>query len=134
MKDASNCKIELFNHFSSITKNCDMSFNETYFSIKTDKTNYYENDTIKVYVLPENITIKLTYANETKIAKNYTEFKAVLYENKINAELNGVEVNWFVNVKKKENTIILYNLGVLFFLGYFFYKAAKVYYLKFLTI
>ena len=57
-----------------------------------------------------------------------------LYENKINAELNGVEVNWFVNVKKKENTIILYNLGVLFFLGYFFYKAAKVYYLKFLTI
>lgn len=132
VKDASNCKIELFDHFNSITKNCDMSFNQTNFSIKTDKTNYYENDTIKVYIFPENITANLTYANESKLAKNYTEFKAVLYKNKINAKLNEQEVSWLVNVNKRENTVILYNLSILFLLGYIFYKAAKSYYLNFI--
>jgi len=132
VRDDSNCKIELFDHFNSIAKSCDMSFNETDFSIKTDKTDYFENDTIKVYISPDNVTINLSYANENKLAKNYTEFKAVLYENKINAKLNDKEVNWFVNVKKKENTILLYNLCILSFLGYFFYKAAKAYYLNFL--
>ena len=130
INDASNCKIELFDHFSSIIKSCDMILNETNFSIKTDKTNYYENDTIKVYITPDNILVNITYANQTRLAKNYTEFNATLYENRISAQLNDKEVNWLVNVKKKENTVILYNLGVLSFLGYFFYKATKVYFLK----
>ncbi len=132
VKDASNCQIKLSDHFNSINKNCDLSFNQTDFSIKTDKTNYYENDTIKVYISPENITVNLTYANQSKLTKNYTEFKAVLYENKINAKLNEQEVNWFVNVNKQENTIILYNLSILSLLGYIFYRAAKAYYLNFI--
>jgi len=130
VKDTSNCKIELFDHFNSITKNCDLSYNETNFSIKTDKTNYYKTDTIKVYITPSDVLVNVTYGNQSKLAKNYTEFKAVLYENKINAKLNGEEVNWFVNVNKKENAALLRNLVILFLLIYIFYKAAKVYYLK----
>lgn len=132
VKDSSNCQIKLSDHFNSVSKNCDLSFNQIDFSIKTDKTNYHENDTIKVYIFPENITVNLTYANESKLAKNYTEFNAVLYENKINAKLNEQEVNWLVNVNKQENIIILYNLSILSLLGYIFYKAAKAYYLNFI--
>ncbi|MFA5020409.1 MAG: hypothetical protein WC533_04920 [Candidatus Pacearchaeota archaeon] len=126
VRDNSNCKIKLYDHFNSLIRNCDLSFNKTEFSIKTDKTNYYENDTIKVYITPNNIVVNLTYGNQTKIAKNYTEFKAILYENKISARLNADNSYWLVNVKKKENTIILYNLGILSFLGYFFYKGIKI--------
>lgn len=132
VKDASNCKIELFDHFNSLTKACDLSYNKTNFSIKTDKTNYYENDTIKVYITPSNIKVNLSYGNQSKIAENYAEFKAVLYENKIQAKLNDEEADWLVNVNNKENSVILYNLGILSFLGYFLYKAAKVYFLQFL--
>lgn len=130
VKDSSNCKIQLFDHFNSLTQNCDLSFNEINLSIRTDKTDYYENDTIKVLITPNNVFVNLSYANQTVLAKNYTEFKAVLYENKINAKLNEKEVNWLVNVKKKENSVILYNLGVLSFIGYFFYKAGKAYLLN----
>jgi hypothetical protein len=130
VKDSSECKIQLSDHFNSVTKNCDMAFNETEFSIKTDKTNYYENNTIKVYVFPENITVNITYANESRLVKNYTEFKSVLYENKIHSKLNNKEIDWLINVNKREDAIMVYNLSVLSFFGYVFYKAAKVYYLK----
>jgi len=132
VKDASGCKIELFDHFDSITKSCDMSFNPVNFSIKTDKTNYYENDTIKVYIEPSNLKVNLSYGNQNKIAENYAEFQAVLFENKIEARLNDQKADWLVNIKKKENAVLLYNLGILSFLGYFFYKTAKAYYEKFL--
>jgi len=127
IQDFSNCKIQLFDHFNSITQNCDMSFNKTDFSIKTDRISYFENDTIKVYIFPEDLIVSLSYANQSKTAKNYTEFKAVLYENKISAKLNGFEEKWLINVKKKENTDILHGFIVLSFLVYFFYRIVKVY-------
>jgi len=131
IKDTSNCKITLFDHFDFITKLCDLSFNEINFSIRTDKINYYENDTIKVYITPENALVNITYANQSRLAKNYTEFRAVLYENKINAKLNNKEINILINATKKEDITFLYNISVLSFLGYFFFKAAKVYFLTF---
>lgn len=131
VKDTSNCKIELSDFFSSVDKSCDLTFNQTNFSISTDKTNYYENDTIKVYVSPSNINVKLTYNNQPKLVRNYTEFKAVLYENKISSELNDNKVELLVNVNKREDFEMIYNLGVLSFFGFFFYRAAKVYYLNF---
>ncbi len=132
VRDASKCKIELFDHFNSRIVDCDMSFNETIFSIKTDKTNYYENDTVKVYIYPSNVLVNVSYGNNSRIARNYTEFTATLYQNKVYAQLNDNKVDWLINVNKTENTIILYNLGALSFVGYFFYKSVKVYLLSFL--
>jgi hypothetical protein len=83
--DSSNCKIQLNDFFNSKLFPCDLSFNEINFSIETDKTNYFDNDTIKVYIYPDNLLVNITYANKTIIAKNYTEFKSILYENKIYA-------------------------------------------------
>jgi hypothetical protein len=126
--DDSNCQIQLFDHFNLIIKNCDMSFNKTDFSIKTDKISYYENDTIKVYLTPSNLVFNITYANQSKSAKNYTEFKAVLFENQIRVKLNNQIKDYLINVKNKENTIIFYDLLLLAFFGYLFYKIARFYY------
>jgi hypothetical protein len=131
IKDTSNCKIQLYDFFSSTSKDCDLSFNESNFSIRTDKINYYENDTIKVYLNPSNLRLNISYANQSLIANNYTELKAVLYENKITAKIDDKETSWFINVNKKSTTELFYKFGTLSFLIYFFYKASKGYLLKF---
>jgi hypothetical protein len=128
--DASNCKIQLNDFFNSEIFPCDLSFNEINFSIRTDKTNYFDNDTIKIYIVSKNLSVNLTYANKTITAKNYTEFTSVLYENKIYAKVNDQEESVLINVNKKEDFKTLWELCVLFFIGYIFYKTAKVYAFK----
>ena len=130
VKDASSCKIELFDHFNSISKNCNMNFNEINFSVKTDKTNYYENESIKIYISPSNLSLNLFYANQSKIAENYTEFNATLYENRIVAKYGDKETNLIINVNKKEDWIILYNLFLLFLLVYLIFKLIKFYFYR----
>jgi hypothetical protein len=130
--DASNCKIQLNDFFSSKIFPCDLSFNEINFSIKTDKINYFDNDTIKVHISPDNLQVNLTYANKTIIARNYTELKAILYENKISAKIGDNEQNALVNVNKREDFNTLYLLCALFFVGYICYKIIKGYAFKFL--
>ena len=125
--DTSNCKIQLNDFFSSKAFPCDLSFNEINYSITTDKTNYFDNDPIKVYIYPNNLSVNLTYANETIIAKNYTEFKAVLYENKISAKIGDKEQDALINVNKREDFDTLYQLCSLFFVGYICYKGTKNY-------
>ena len=63
--DNSNCKIQLNDFFSSKIFPCDLSFNEVNFSIRTDKTNYFDNSTIRVYISPDYILVNLTYTNKT---------------------------------------------------------------------
>jgi hypothetical protein len=130
VKDSSNCQIKISNHFSSQIRSCNLSFNEINLILKTDKTAYFENDTIKVYISPDNILVNLTYGNQSKLAKGYAEFKAVVFENKISAQLNKSEASWLVAVNRKEHLIVLWNLSVLGFVGWFFYKTARNYYLK----
>jgi hypothetical protein len=125
--DSSNCKIQLNDFFSSKLFPCDLSFNEINFSIKTDKTNYFTNDTIDVYIYPNNLLVNLTYANKTIIAKNYSEFRAVLYENKVSARIGDQEQVVLVNVNRKEDFDILFQLCGLLFAGYICYKIAKSY-------
>ena len=108
------------------------NFNEIDFSIKTDKINYFDNDTIKVYISPANLQVNIIYANKTIITKNYTELKAVLYENKISAKIGDKEQYALVNVNKREDFNTLYQLCALFFVGYICYKVTKGYVFKIL--
>lgn len=130
IKDTSNCKIQVYDFFNSITKDCDLNFNQTNFSIRTDKVNYFDNETIKVYIAPSNLKVNLTYANKTISVINYTELKTELYQNKIRASINNQEENAFINVTKKSDVDFLCNFGVLSFIFYFFYKAGKAYLVK----
>lgn len=130
VKDSSNCQIELYDHFNSKIGNCDMSFNEIKFEIKTDKTNYYENDTIKVFITPSDVLLNLTYGNKSKLVKNYAEFKAVLYQNKIYSKLNDEEIITLVNVNSLENRKTFLELLTLFIVCYLLYKSIKSYLLR----
>ena len=130
--DASNCKIQLDDFFNSKILPCDLSFNEINFSIRTDKTNYFNNDTIKVYITPDNLPVNLTYGNQSITARNYTEFRAVLYENKIYARVNDQEEAVLINVNNKEDFDTLLELCALLLIGYICYRVIKVYAFKIL--
>lgn len=125
--DASNCRVQLNDFFSTKIIPCDLSFNEINFSIKTDKINYFDNDTIKIYITPDNLQVNLSYANKTITAKGYAELKAVLYANKISAKIGDKGQIALVNVNKREDFNTLYQLCALFFVGYICYKATKEY-------
>jgi hypothetical protein len=131
VKDTSNCQIKLFNHFSSITKPCDLSYDNINLSIKTDKLNYYENETIKVNITPSNLTLNVTYANVTKQVQGYAEFNSTLYENKIIAIYGDEKAEKYINVIKRENITFLYNFGIFFLFGLFAFKFLKSYYQNF---
>jgi len=128
--DTSNCKIRLDNFFSSKILSCDLSFNEINFSIKTDKINYFDNDTIKVSVYPSSLIVNLTYANKTITIMNSAEFKAVLYENRISAKIGDKEQIVFINVNRKDDFDTLIQLLTLALLIYLLYKIAKNYFSK----
>ena len=130
--DASNCKIQLNDFFNSKIFPCDLSFNEINFSIRTDKTNYFNNDTIKVYITPDDLLVNLTYGNQSITARNYTEFQAVLYENKIYATVNDQEEAVLINVNNKEDFDTLLELCALLLIGYICYRIIKVYAFKIL--
>jgi len=129
LKDDSNCKLKVYTHFFSQTLNCNSNYQETEFEIKTDKLNYYENETIKVEISP-NVVVKVTYANQTKIVQGNAEFKAILYQNKITAELNGKTESRIINVKSKTNQLFVQNFVVLGFFSYFVYSFLKKYHQK----
>ena len=130
--DASNCQAILYDFFSSRVFPCDLSFNQINFSIRTDKTNYFDNSTIKVYISPDNLLVNLTYVNKTITARNYTEFNSILYENKISAKIGDQEQIALINVNRREDFDTLYQLCTLFLVGYVCYKTTKAYAFKFL--
>ena len=131
VRDIDNCQIKLYNHFDSITKPCDLSYNGLNISITTDKLNYYENETIKVNITPSNLTLDLTYANITKQVQGYAEFNSTLYQNKITAVYGDAEAERYVNIIEKEKTAFLFNCGIFCMFGFFAFRFFKSSYQNF---
>jgi len=125
--NTSNCLIELSDFFSNYNFQCDLTYNKVNFSIRTNKVNYFENEAIGVYIYPNNITLNLTYGNQTKTAVNYTVFNATRYQNKIIAINNGEEVSSLINVNDQTNLTFFVDLGVLFLVSYLSINIAKHY-------
>jgi len=130
IKDIENCEVELQTHFESVTKQCTLNYNPIDFEIKTNKINYYENETIRIEILPKDTEIQLTYNNETITAKNNAEFKAVLYENKITAKAEDKVTDKIINVKSLENKKIILNFLSLSLIAIITYSLIKKYYIK----
>lgn len=131
VKDSSNCKIDLFTHFKTLTKDCDLSFNKTEFELKTNRTDYYENETIIVEIIPKGLQLNITYANKSILAQDYVSFTAVRGENKISAQLNDYEARTYVNVKDEKNDELLKDSASITFFGFIIYSFLKKYYLAF---
>ncbi|MCK4997117.1 hypothetical protein KAS08_02330 [Candidatus Pacearchaeota archaeon] len=128
IKDIANCRIKLFSHFGNILRNCDLSYNEIDFEIKTDKLNYYIDETISVTILPENLELNITYAGESIIAKNFAEFKAVENQNKITAQLNTRKTKRFINVFDEDDKELLIEFSSIGFFGYIIFSFLSKYY------
>ena len=122
-----NCRIVLSNHFESFSKNCDLEYNKSELSIKTNKLNYNENETIEVNIFPENKLVNLTYANQTIQAQSKAEFKAVLYYNKITAKYGDSESERIINVTNNKNKKLAIDLSSFGFFGYILYSFLKKY-------
>jgi len=131
VKDSSNCKIKLFSHFETITKDCDLSYDEVDFKIRTDNLNYHENETITVEIFPKNLELNLSYGNQSFLAKDFVEFKAVKNQNKIIAQLNDKQAKRFINVIDEKNETFLKQLSSLSFFGYIIFSFLKHYYAAF---
>lgn len=126
VQDTSNCKIQINDFFNSINPSCDLSYNKLNFSIRTDKTFYFDNETIKVYIIPDNLLVNLSYGNKSILARNYTTFKPVFSENKIYARVNDQEEVLLININKEADFVLLAQFGILFCIGYVCYRASKV--------
>ena len=128
--DATNCKIKAFDFFNILEKDCNDEYQNISFFIKTDKLKYDLGEEIQVNVFPNNISVKLSYGKNSKIAKKVTTFIAERYENRIIAEYNGLVAEKIIYITNKKRLMILWNLVVFALLNFIFYILFKKYHNK----
>ena len=120
VKNAGGCKIFSYDFFNILEKDCSLEGQNLDFFIKTDKLKYNSGETIRVYIFPENISAKVSYANETRIARGYVEFLAVYYKNKILAEYVGIKSEKIIYIINRNRLLIIWNLFIFALFNYFF--------------
>jgi len=127
VKNIDNCKIKAFDFFNVLEKNCNSETQNINFFIKTDKLKYDKGENIHVNIFPNDISAKISYGGNIRIAKGYADFTADYYNNRITAEYNGLNVDKIIFVGDKNKIIIIWNLIVFTFLNYFLYVILKKY-------
>ncbi len=130
IKGISNCRLKYFDFFKILESDCNTSSNSFDFFIKTDKLKYNRGEEINVNIFPKNISVKISYGDQSKIAKESTKFTAQSYENRIVAEYNGVTSEKIIYIKNKERLMIIWNIIIFIFLNYFLYILLGRYYKK----
>ena len=127
VKNTDNCKIKAFDFFNVVEKDCNSENQNIDFFIKTDKLKYDKGENIHVNIFPNNISVKIIYGDDIKIATGYADFTADYYNNRITAEYNGLNADKIIFVGDKNKIIIIWNLIVFTFLNYFLYLILKKY-------
>jgi len=125
VKNTEDCSIKAFDFFNIIENNCNSESESLDFFIRTDKLKYKKGEEIKVDIFPDNVSIKISYGDETKTAKGSVEFTADYYKNRLIAEYNGLKAERIIYIINRERLIIIWNLVVFTFLNYFLYSVLK---------
>jgi hypothetical protein len=125
VKNVNDCKIDFLDHFYWYSEDCDLSYIPVDLSVDTDKLTYFENETIKVQLKPENKDIEVSYGSEKVIVKGNAEFKAVYPVNRIKAKLGDKETDKVIHIKKRGNYVLLYNLRTFSGVFYLIYLVLK---------
>jgi hypothetical protein len=125
VKNTDNCKIKSFDFFNVVEKNCNSETENIDFFIKTDKLKYDKGENIHVSIFPNNISIKISYGGDTRIALGYADFTADYHNNLIIAEYNVLNADKVIFVGDKNKLIIIWNLIIFTFLNYFLYVLLK---------
>ncbi len=128
VKNAKDCRVRAFDLFNVIQANCNSNYLGFDFNISVDKFYYSDNQTIKVYISPSDISLLLEYGNESKNAANITYFTAEYPINKITAYFDGRKYEKIIFVYDKSKVLLLWELIMFFLLVYFAYKILnKIY-------
>jgi hypothetical protein len=128
VKNAKNCKLEAFDFFSVLEKDCETNYEDLNLSIKTDKFKYIFGDKINIKIYPNNLPVNLTYGDSSKISTGKSSFVAKQYENRIVAEYNGIIYEKIIHVVDNSKLLLLWKLLIFVLLNYFIYKLLKKYY------
>lgn len=127
VKDVTNCKLEVYNHFENKTIPCNLNFEELNISINTNKLSYKPNETINIIITPSNRLFNLTYANQTFTAKNSLNLTAVYPYNKLAIIYNGRSYEKIIHVENEGSIILLFSLSIFGGINYTFIGLLKKY-------
>ncbi len=128
VKNYNNCSLEAFDFFNYINKSCNAEQKVSDLRVETDKIRYFANETILVSVYPQNISVNLTYGNQSKIIKGNTTLIAKDLENKIIAVNGTSNAERAIYVQEKDNFGLVYNLSIFGFLNYAIYAVLRKYF------
>ena len=130
VKDTTNCKVLVYDHFNKKIIPCDLNFEELGIEIKTDKLVYSQDEIIKVNLKPEDVIFEVNYANETYSAKENLELDAVYPYNKISIIHNGKSYEKIIHIKNEESMNFLFFLTIFGGFNYIFANFVKKYWGK----
>jgi hypothetical protein len=118
VKNVNNCSIAYFDFFNYQNKSCYAEQKPIDFRIETDKLKYSLNETIKIAVYPQNISVNISYGNQSKIIIGNTSFFTEALENKIVAVNGSSKTERIIYVQEQDRFGIIYNFSLFCFLNY----------------
>ena len=125
VKNTNGCKIVLHNYFNKSFYSCNLTYNPIKIHVETDKLSYFENETIKVSLKPNDIEVNVSYADTSRIVRGRTEFKAVYPHNSITAHVGDVSYSKAIAVKTKEQWSLFFQLTTFAGLNYLFFLGVR---------
>ena len=117
LKDADNCSIRLYSHFSSKEVPCNLIGIEDDPVIETDKLSYYPDETIIASIMPDR-EYNLTYAGRNYTARDEVRLNAEYSHNRISIWHKGKEISRIIHVKDKEQWNLLFGISMFGSLNY----------------
>ncbi|MBS3106411.1 hypothetical protein J4419_01985 [Candidatus Woesearchaeota archaeon] len=124
-KNNANCVLVTFSHFSSFADDCAKTFPVSNITIRTDKLDYVDNETIHVILQPNNTRLVVTYGTTSISALGNATFIAQFPYNRITAQMNGFTTEKLISIRKKETLAFFLNLSVFGGVLYSLHFAAK---------
>lgn len=125
VNNLNNCTLTTFDFFNVLSKPCFLNYAPTNFEIKTDKLNYNLNDTIKVSVYPQNISVNLSYGNQSKIITGNTTLKPESLKNKITASYDTFQTEKIIYVQEQDRFFVFWNLSLFGLINYVCYALLR---------
>jgi len=125
VNNINNCTIKTWDFFSTTQKSCFLDYKPINFSVDTERFNYKVNETIKVYVYPQNISVNLTYGNQSKQVIGNSTFIAEPLKNKVQATYESFEAEKIIFVQDTDRFGIIWNFSLFGLLNYVVYSVLR---------
>jgi hypothetical protein len=127
VKDLSECYLMGYDFFSKVEKNCSLVNTKINLSIQTNQTYYKKGDKINVSILPKNVYVNLSYANQTYYVKNNILLNTDTDYNKIFAYYNEEYSQKIIYVYDGSRFSLIWKLFITCIALFLIYKLIKKY-------